>query len=160
MADIPPIEVGNDLCLTRQTLTLQRLIIIIIIIAFKGAIRDFFYNLLPALRTAFNMYAQVMQAQSCTNHVQYIECLSHATCRVTCHVVRRDSSAIKFNRVEIVFILAFLLLAEPLTDEGGEETEYPEKTPGDELQKIPPTKAQRFKPRSETRTHTTALVAG
>ena len=37
-------------------------------------------------------------------------------------------------------------MAKPLTDEGGEETEYPEKTRGDELQKMPYTKARRFKP--------------
>ena len=32
------------------------------------------------------------------------ERLLHPTCRVTCHVVRRDSSAIKFGRVEIAFM--------------------------------------------------------
>ena len=31
--------------------------------------------------------------------MQHIKRLSHATCRVTCHVVRRDSSAVKFDRV-------------------------------------------------------------
>ena len=79
------------------------ILIIIIIIAFKGAIRDFF-NLLTALQTVFNMYDQVARVQSCANHVQHIEHLSRATCRVSCHVVRRDSSAIKFDRVEIAFI--------------------------------------------------------
>ena len=44
--------------------------------------------------------AQVALAQSCANHTQHIERLSRATCRVTCHVVRRDSSAIKFDRTE------------------------------------------------------------
>ena len=38
--------------------------------------------------------------------------------------------------------------------------EYPEKTPGDELQKMPHTKTRRFQAPSETRTLTTALVAG
>ena len=64
----------------------------------------FFYNLLTAPRTVSNTYAQVAWAQSCANHVQDIERLSRATCRVTCHTVRRDSSAIKFDRVEIAFI--------------------------------------------------------
>ena len=37
--------------------------------------------------------------------------------------------------------MSFILLAEPLTDEGsGGEPEYPEKIPGDELQKMPHTK--------------------
>ena len=32
--------------------------------------------------------------------------LARATCRVTCHVVRRVGSAIKFDRLEIAFISA------------------------------------------------------
>ena len=63
-----------------------------------------FYNLLTALRTVSNTYAQVARAQPCANHVQHIERLSQATCHVTCHLVRRDSSAIKLDRVEIAFI--------------------------------------------------------
>ena len=80
------------------------IIIIIIIIALKGSIRDFFYNLLTAPRTASNTYAEVAWALSCANYVQHIEHLSRATRRVTCHVVRRDSSAVKFDKVEIAFI--------------------------------------------------------
>ena len=57
-----------------------------------------------ANRLVSNTYAQVAQVQSCANHVQHIERLSHATCRVTCHVVQRDSSAVKFGRVKIAFI--------------------------------------------------------
>ena len=38
--------------------------------------------------------------------------------------------------------------------------EYPEKTPGNELQKMPHTKAQRFKPQARLEPSTTALVAG
>ena len=46
--------------------------------------------------------------QSCAIHVQRIERLSRTTC-VTCHMVRRDSSAIKFDRVEIaLFELYFI----------------------------------------------------
>ena len=47
---------------------------------------------------------------------------------VVCHVVRRDSSAIKFVRVEIAFILVLFYWLKPLTDEGGEETGVPRKT--------------------------------
>ena len=52
-------------------------IIIIIIIALKGAIQDFF-NLLTAPRTVSNMY-KWPRAQSCANHVQHIERISHAS---------------------------------------------------------------------------------
>ena len=61
---------------------------------------------------------------------------------VTCHLVRRDSSAIKFDRVE----MAFGLTIKPMKE--GRKLEYPEKTPGDELQKMPHTKARRFKPQT------------
>ena len=54
------------------------IIIIIIIIAFKGAVRDF-YNLLAAPRTVSNTYAQVAKTQSCENHVQHIE-----RCNMSC----------------------------------------------------------------------------
>ena len=56
----------------------QPWIYLIIIIAFKGAIRDFF-NLLTAPRTVSNMYTQVARVQSCANHVQHIERLSRAS---------------------------------------------------------------------------------
>ena len=62
----------------------------------------FFDNVLTAPRTVSNTYAQVVQL--CANHVQHIEYLSHATCHVTCHVVQRDSSAFKFDRVKIAFV--------------------------------------------------------
>ena len=41
---------------------------------------------------------------------------------VVCHGARRDSSAIKFGTVEIAYILALFCLAEPLINEGREET--------------------------------------
>ena len=79
--------------------------LIIIIIAFKGAIRDFLQS--------------PHSAANCLQHVRSsgpgaIVCESRAThraritckCHVTCHLVRRDSSAIKFDRVEITFIWA------------------------------------------------------
>ena len=52
----------------------------------RRAVRDI-YNLLTAPRTVSNAYARMVRAQSCANHVQHIERLSRATCRVTCHVV-------------------------------------------------------------------------
>ena len=72
--------------------------IIIIIIAFKAQF-EICYNLLTAPQTVSNTYAQVVRAQSCADHMQYIKRLSHATCHATYHMVRKDSSAIKFDRV-------------------------------------------------------------
>ena len=95
---------------------------------------EILYNLLTAPRNVSNTYAQVARAQSCANHVQHIEHTSRATCRVTCHVVRRDSSAYKFYRVEIAFILALFYWLNQSPMKEGRKPEYPEKTPGDELQ--------------------------
>ena len=79
------------------------IIIMTIIIAFKSAIQDFLQS--------------PHSATNCLQHVRSsgpgaIMCKSRAThralitckCHVTCHLVRRDSSAIKFDRVEIAFI--------------------------------------------------------
>ena len=63
-------------------------------------------------------------------------------------MVRRDSLATKFDRVENRIYLSFILLAQPLTDEGGEETGVPGENPGDELQKMPHTEARRFNPQA------------
>ena len=51
------------------------------IIAFKGAIRDFF-SLLAAPRTVSNTFAQVAKAQSSENHVQQHR--ASITCNVLC----------------------------------------------------------------------------
>ena len=58
-----------------------------------------FYNLFTLPQTVSNVYAQVARVQSFANHVQHIEHSSRATCRDTWHVVQRDSSAVKSDRV-------------------------------------------------------------
>ena len=42
----------------------------------------------------------------------------------------------------------------------GRKPKYPEKIPGDELQKMPHTKSPKIQVLSETRTRATALVTG
>ena len=71
-----------------------------------------------------------------------------------------DSSAIKFDRVEIAFISDLFYWLNHLPMKEGRKPEYPEKTPGGELQKMPHIKARRFKPQVETRNREAALVAG
>ena len=48
---------------------------------------------------------------------------------VMCNLVRRDSSAVEFDRAGIAFILALFYWLEPLTDEDGEETEVSKGNP-------------------------------
>ena len=61
------------------------------------------------------------------------------------HLVRRDSSAIKFDRVEIAFILALFYWLKPLTDEdaekiiqGAEKTGVPGEPPPPPPPSLPP----------------------
>ena len=58
---------------------------------------EIFYNLLTAPRTVCNTYSQVAPGTSSVNHVQHIERLSRATCRVTCQLVRRESACINLT---------------------------------------------------------------
>ena len=61
---------------------------------------------------------------------------AHHVQHVVCHVVRRGSSAIKFDRVEITFILALLHCLNHYPMKEGRTPEFPEKTPDDEHQFI------------------------
>ena len=77
----------------------------IIIIAFKGAIRDFLqspHSAANCLRHVRSSGPGAIVSKSRATHRALITC----KCHVTCHLVRRDSSAIKFDRVEIAFIWA------------------------------------------------------
>ena len=78
------------------------------IIALKGANRD------------------ILQSPHCAVSLGAILCKSRAAHRVliTCNML-----FIKFDRVEIAFIWALFLLAEPLTDEGEKETGIPGENP-------------------------------
>ena len=46
-----------------------------------------------------------------------------------------NSSAVKFDRFEITFIVAFFHGLKPITDKRGGKTEYLEKLPDDQFQK-------------------------
>ena len=70
------------------------------------------------------------------------------------HLVRRDSSAIKFDRVEIAFILALFYWLKPLTDEGGEETRVPgENSPMTSLKKCHILKSENSSPKRDLNLH-------
>ena len=77
--------------------------IIIIIIAFKGAIRDFLQSPHSTVSCLQHVRSSSPGATVWKSHATL---RAHITCKchVTCHLVRRDSSAIKFDRVEITFI--------------------------------------------------------
>ena len=79
------------------------LIIIIIIIAFKGAIRDFLQSPHSAVNCLQHIRSSGPGATVCKSRAT-LRALITCKCHVTCHLVRRDSSAIKFDRFEIAFI--------------------------------------------------------
>ena len=87
---------------------------IIIIITFKGVIRDFLQSPHCAANCLQHVFSSCPVAIVCKSRATHLA-LFTCKCHVTCHLVRRDSSAVKFNRVEIAFISAFFFkLAEPL----------------------------------------------
>ena len=91
------------------------------------------------------MYAQVARAQSCANHVQHIECLCAS---VMLRATWYERTAQLLSLIELkshLFELYFIGWTIKLMKEG-RKPENPEKTPGDQLQKMPHTTARRFKP--------------
>ena len=106
---VTPVNIDEDSNACAQ------LIIIIIIIAFKGAIQDF----LQSPHSAANCLQHIRSSgpgaivcKSRATHRAHITC----NCHVTCHLVRRDSSAIKLDRVEIAFIWALFYWLNHYTD--------------------------------------------
>ena len=110
-------------------------LIIIIIIAFKGAVRDFLQSPHSAVNCLQHARSSGLGAVVCKSRATH-RALITCKCRVTCHLVRRDSSAIKCDRIEIAFIWAYFVgwIIKPMKE--GRKPEYPEKTPGDELQRV------------------------
>ena len=117
------------------------------IIALKGTIRDF----LQSPHSAANRLQHVRAsgpAQLCANHEQHIECLSRAS--VMLRATWYEGTAQLLSVIELkshLFELYFIGWTIKQMKEG-RKPEYPEKTPGDELQKMPHTTAQRVKPQA------------
>ena len=93
-------------------------------------------------------YAQVALAQPCANHVQHIERLSHAS--VMLPATWYEGTAQLLSLTELKSHLSQLCFIgwtiKPMME--GMKPEYLEKTPGNELQKMPHTTARRFKPQA------------
>ena len=79
--------------------------IIIIIIAFKGDIPDFLQSPHSAANCLQHVHSSGLSAIVCKSRATHLALIT-CKCHVTCHLVRRDSSAIQFDRVEIAFIWA------------------------------------------------------
>ena len=80
------------------------MMMMMMMMSLKGAIRD----LLQSPHCAENCFQHVrssdMSATVCKSRVAHRALIKMQ--HVVCHAVRRDSSAIKFDRVQIAFILA------------------------------------------------------
>ena len=79
------------------------MMIMMMIIAFKGAIRDLLESPHSAANCLQHVRSSGMRAIVCKSRATHRALIS-CKCHVTCHLVRRDSSAIKLDRVEIAFI--------------------------------------------------------
>ena len=93
-------------------------------------------------------------------HVHHIERLSRASVMLRATWYEGTAQLLSLTVLKShLFELYFIgWTIKPMKE--GRKPEYPEKTPGDELQKMPHTPARRFKPQSKTRTRAVALVAG
>ena len=119
-------------------MTITIIITMIIIIALKGTNRD----CLQSPHCVANCL------QHAGNRVQ-ITCSTESACHVqhgVCHAVGKDSSAIKFERVKLTFFLPSFYWLNHKPTKKGRKPEYPEKTPDDELQKMPHTKTRQIQP--------------
>ena len=91
------------------------MMMMMMMIAFKGAVGDF----LQSLHCAANQQILLLLKWPRRNRVQ-ITCntpSAYHVQRVVCHLVRRDSSAFKFDRIEFAFILPLFYWLNLLTDE-------------------------------------------
>ena len=130
-------------------------LIIIIVTAFKGTVRDFLQS--PSMCRELSPTRTLKWPRH--NHVK-ITCNTSSVYHVqrdVCHLVRRDSSAIKFD---IAFILALLYWLKPLTNEGGEETGAPRENPWRRALENATYYSPKIQASTKTRTCTLALVAG
>ena len=103
------------------------------------------FNLSTVTWTVSNTRTYVVRVQLCKTH----QILSCATCHAH-QIVWQDNSAIKSQSIEISSISALYHWLKPQSDEvvgGGEggKSVYTERTPDDKFQKVPHTKARRFK---------------
>ena len=99
-------------------------------------------------RTVSNTYAEVARAQPCANHVQHIERLSRASVMLRATWYEGTAQLLSLTELKShLFELYFIgWTIKPMKE--GRKPEYPEKTAGDELQKMPHTTARRFKPQA------------
>ena len=137
------------------------IIIIIIIIAFKGAIRDFLQSPHSTANCLQHVaYVQVARAQSCANHVQHIEPLSLASVMLRATWYEGTAQLLSLTELKSHLFELYFVGWTIKTDEGGEET----GVPGENLWRRASENATYYSPQiqalSETRTSAVALVAG
>ena len=77
--------------------------IIIIVIALKGVNREF----LQSPHYLQHVHSSGQGTIACKSRAAHPS--AYHVQRVTCHLVERDSSALKFDRVEISFILLYFI---------------------------------------------------
>ena len=113
----------------------------------------FFYNLLTAPQTISNMYTLVAWAQS---HRAMI------TCNILCHMpdgMKGQLSCQIWQSWNCIYF-SFILLAEPLNDEGGEETGVPGGNPRRRASENATYWSRKIQAPTETRTRILALMTG
>ena len=121
---------------------MMMMMMMMITIVFKGAIWDYFYNLLTAPRTVSNTHPQVARAQSCANHVQRIDRLWRATCRVRATWYEETAQLLSLTEWKSHLLELYLIGSAIKSVKARRKRKYPQKTPGDELQNTWPSQFQ------------------
>ena len=93
----------------------------------------FFYNLVTVPWTVSNTYAQVAGAKPCANHVQHIERLSHASVMLRTTWYKGTAQLLSLTELKSHLFEHYFIgwTIKPMKE--GRKPEYPEKTPGDNL---------------------------
>ena len=133
------------------------IIVMIIIIAFKGAVRDFFNRIQRRCSRFFQ------SPHSTTNCLQYVRssCQGAIVCntsstyhvQVSCYMPLGTKGQLSYwlsQSLNRIYFSSILLAetTEPMKE--GRKLEYLEKTPGDKLQKMPHTKPEDSSPKRDS----------
>ena len=121
-------EKGLHITLRQTNLVLTVTMIIIIIIAFQGTIQDFWQSLHCSANCLQHIHSSgpgAIVCKSCATHWVLI------TCNMSCYVPCGTKGQLSYKVWQSVNCIYFscILLAEPFTNEGGEETGVPGENP-------------------------------
>ena len=95
-----------------------------------------FFTISSQRRELSQMYVQVARAQPCANHVQHIERLSRASVMFRATWYKGTAQLLSLTELKSHLFELYFIGWTIIPMKEGRKPEYPEKTPGDELQSV------------------------